>query len=167
MKMTGEYRIPASRDLVWVALNDAETLKQCLRGCQHLERVDDSHMIGTLTTKVGPIRATFNGKITLSQIDPPNGYYISGEGKAGPAGLAKGGAKVALHEDNGGTVLTYVVEASLGGKLAQLGSRVIDAVAKRLADDFFQKFAGEVAQEGDDPAATDGCATGSGILPPN
>lgn len=154
MEMKGEYRIQAPRDAVWTALNDIGVLKRCLRGCERLERIDDSRMAGTVTIKVGPVKATFNGEITLSEIDPPNGYRIAGDGKAGPVGYAKGGAKVELSEDGGETVLTYAVDASLGGKLAQIGSRVIDAAAKKLADDFFKKFVGEVTQDASGQAET-------------
>ena len=152
MEMKGEYRIQAPRDAVWNALNDIGVLKRSLHGCVRLERIDDSRMEGTVTIKVGPVKATFNGEITLSDIDPPNGYRIAGEGKAGPAGYAKGGAKVELNEDSGETVLHYTVDASLGGKLAQIGSRVIDAAAKKMADNFFEKFAGEVTQYASDQA---------------
>ncbi len=149
MEMTGEYRIEAARDAVWVALNDTEVLKRCLRGCERLERIDDTRMAGTLTAKVGPVKVTMNGEVTLSDIDPPNGYRIAGEGKAGPAGYVKGGSSVRLTSDGDGTVLGYTVDAALSGKLAQMGSRVIDAAAKKMADDFFTKFSDEVTQGAD------------------
>ena len=144
MEMTGEYRIDAPRELVWTALNDVDTLKRCLRGCERLEQIDSNHMIGVMVTKIGPVKMTFQGNITLSEFDPPNGYRIAGEGKAGPAGHAKGGARVTLADDSGATILTYAVDAALGGKLAQLGSRVVDAAAKKMADDFFRRFSVEL-----------------------
>jgi len=144
MEMTGEYRIDAPRKVVWTALNDVDTLKRCLRGCERLEQIDSNHMIGVMVTKIGPVKMTFQGNITLSEFDPPNGYRIAGEGKAGPAGHAKGGARVTLADDSGATILTYAVDAALGGKLAQLGSRVVDAAAKKMADDFFRRFSVEL-----------------------
>ncbi len=144
MEMTGEYRISAAREDVWAALNDTEVLKRSLRGCEALERIDDTHMKGTVTSKVGPVKATFKGQVTLSEIDPPNGYRIAGEGSAGPAGYAKGGAKVSLRDDGDQTVLAYTVDASIGGKIAQIGSRIVDAAAKRMADDFFKRFSAEL-----------------------
>ena len=153
MEMTGEYRILAPRNVVWTALNDADVLKHCLRGCERLERIGDSRMLGTVTARVGPVKVTLDIKITLSEIDPPNGYRIDGEGKAGPAGYVKGGARVMLADDGGNTVLNYTVDAALGGKLAQMGSRVIDAAAKKMADDFFHKISDEVSHAAVDPVA--------------
>lgn len=147
MEMTGKYRIQASRDAVWAALDDTEILKHCLRGCNRLKRIDEFCMAGTVSTKFGPVKATFDSELTLSEVNQPNGYNIAGEGKAGPAGLVNGGAKVALHEARDGTVLTCSVNATLKGKLAQLGSRVVDASDKKMADDFFKKFADEVMQD--------------------
>lgn len=141
MQMTGEYRIPASRQTVWDALNDPEILKQCIPGCEELNRTDEGGFEAKVTAKVGPVRAKFNGKVELSDVDPPNGYTISGQGTGGAAGFAKGGAKVSLADDGGETLLNYTVDASVGGKLAQIGSRLIDATAKKMADDFFSKFA--------------------------
>jgi len=146
MEMTGEYRIPADRTTVWAALNDTEILKRSLRGCERLERIDDSRMAGTVTVKVGPVKMTMTGEANFSDIDPPNGYRIAGEGKAGPAGYVKGGTTVRLSDDGSDTVLTYTVDATLSGKLAQLGSRVIDAAAKKMADDFFQRLSDEISQ---------------------
>ncbi|MDH5556936.1 MAG: carbon monoxide dehydrogenase subunit G [Alphaproteobacteria bacterium] len=141
MKMTGEYRIPAPRQTVWDALNDPEILKQCIPGCEEMTRTEEGGFEAKVTAKVGPVRAKFGGKVELSDLDPPNGYTISGQGTGGAAGFAKGGAKVSLAEDGGETVLTYSVDASVGGKLAQIGSRLIDATAKKMAEDFFSKFA--------------------------
>lgn len=146
MEMTGEYRIPAPREQVWAALNDPEILKASIPGCESLERTGDNGFAATVVAKVGPVRAKFTGAVTLSDLDPPNGYTISGEGKGGPAGFAKGEAKVRLAEDAGATVLTYEVNANVGGKLAQLGSRLIDGTAKKLADEFFSTFSEKAAQ---------------------
>jgi carbon monoxide dehydrogenase subunit G len=141
MDMTGEYRIPASRDKVWAALNDPETLKASLPGCETLERTADGDFAATVTAKVGPVRAKFKGQVTLSDLNPPESYKISGEGKGGAAGFAKGGAEVRLAEDGPeATVLSYTAQADVGGKLAQLGSRLIDATAKKMADEFFSNF---------------------------
>ena len=145
MDMSGEYVIPAPREAVWNALNDPEILKQCIPGCEEVERTSDSGFAAKVTAKVGPVRAKFSGKVTLSEIDPPNGYTITGEGSGGAAGFAKGSAKVALSDDPGGTKLNYTVDATVGGKLAQIGSRLIDSTARKMANDFFGKFAAVVA----------------------
>src|SRR5690242_7763108 len=126
MEMHGERRIPAPREAVWARLNDAETLKNSIPGCQELEKTSDTEFTAKVRAKVGPVSATFTGKVTLSEIDPPNGYTISGEGQGGVAGFAKGGAKVSLEEDGGETILRYGVQAQVGGKLAQIGYRLID-----------------------------------------
>ena len=153
MEMTGEFRIPAPRQRVWEGLNDPEVLKQCIPGCQTLEKVSDTEFNGRVVASVGPVRATFGGKVTLSDLDPPQSYTISGEGSGGVAGFAKGGAKVNLAEDGAATVLTYAVQAQVGGKLAQVGSRLIDGVARKMANDFFGRFAEAVAIEQPAPAA--------------
>ncbi len=140
MDLTGEYRIPAKREKVWEALNDPDVLKQCIDGCEELDKTSDTEFTAKVTAKVGPVKAKFAGKVTLSDIDPPNGYTISGEGQGGVAGFAKGGAAVKLTEDNGDTVLTYEAKAEVGGKLASVGSRLVEGVAKKTADDFFGKF---------------------------
>jgi uncharacterized protein len=145
MEMTGEFRIPAPRQRIWEALNDPEILKQSIPGCQTLEKVSDTEFNGKVVASVGPVRATFGGKVTLSDLDPPQSYTISGEGSGGVAGFAKGGAKVNLAEDGGATVLHYEVQAQVGGKLAQVGSRLIDGVARKMANDFFARFAAAVA----------------------
>jgi uncharacterized protein len=147
MEMTGEFRIPAPRQRVWEALNDPEILKQSIPGCQTLEKVSDTEFNGKVVASVGPVRATFGGKVTLSDLDPPQSYTISGEGSSGVAGFAKGGAKVDLAEDGEATVLHYAVRAQVGGKLAQVGSRLIDGVARKMANDFFGRFAAAVAPE--------------------
>jgi uncharacterized protein len=151
MDMTGEYRIPAPREQVWAALNDPETLKASLPGCQSLEKLSDREFVATVVAKVGPVQAKFNGNVTLSNLNPPESYTISGEGKGGAAGFAKGGADVRLLEDGEITVLTYTAKADVGGKLAQLGSRLIDGTAKKMADDFFNNFSRQVT--GPEPAA--------------
>ena len=145
MEMTGENRIPASREKVWAALNDPEILKASIPGCQSLEKTSDTEMTATVQAKVGPVKATFKGHVTLSNIDAPNGYTISGEGKGGVAGFAKGGADVHLTPDGDGTLLAYKVNAQVGGKLAQIGARLIDATAKQMADQFFAAFSANVA----------------------
>ncbi len=127
MRMSGEYRIEAPREAVWAALNDPEVLKQAIPGCEEIEKISDTELAAKVKIKVGPVSAKFSGAVTLSDLDPPKGYTISGEGKGGPAGFAKGGAKVRLEEDGAATILYYDVEARVGGKLAQIGSRLIDA----------------------------------------
>jgi carbon monoxide dehydrogenase subunit G len=144
MEMSGEYRIPASREKVWAALNDPEVLKSVIPGCQSLEKTSDTQMTATVVSKVGPVKATFKGDVTLSNIRPPEGYTISGEGKGGVAGFAKGGADVTLTEDGSDTILRYQAKAQVGGKLAQVGARLIDATAKQMADQFFGAFAAKV-----------------------
>jgi hypothetical protein len=140
MTMTGEYQLPASQQAVWEKLNDPAVLKACIPGCQELEKTGDNGFKATATIKIGPVKATFKGAVTLSDIDPPNGYKISGQGEGGVAGFAKGGAVVKLAPKDGGTLLTYNVEAQIGGKLAQLGQRLVNGAAKKVADDFFQNF---------------------------
>jgi carbon monoxide dehydrogenase subunit G len=141
MTMQGEVMLPASRATVWSALNDPEVLRACIPGCQDLEKLSDTEFRATAKVSVGPVKATFKGGVMLSDLDPPNGYTISGEGQGGVAGFAKGGAKVRLDEADGGTRLVYDVEAQVGGKLAQLGGRLINGVAKKYADEFFSNFA--------------------------
>jgi uncharacterized protein len=145
MSMTGEVQLPASRDVVWAKLNDPDVLKTCIPGCEELNKTSDTEFQAVATTKIGPVKARFKGRVQLSDLNPPNGYKISGEGDGGVAGFAKGGATVALTEKDGGTLLTYNVEAQIGGKLAQLGQRLVNGAAKKLADDFFQKFATSVS----------------------
>src|SRR6476659_4849313 len=140
MDMTGERRIPAPRQKVWEGLNDPEVLKQAIPGCQEIEKVSDTEFTAKVRAKVGPVSANFAGKVTLSDLNPPQGYTISGEGQGGVAGFAKGSAKVALEEEGGETVLRFGVQAQVGGKLAQIGSRLIDGTARKMADDFFNRF---------------------------
>jgi carbon monoxide dehydrogenase subunit G len=141
MTMSGDFVLPADKETVWAKLNDADVLRVCIPGCQSLEKTSDTSFSAAAKVKVGPVGATFKGKVTLSDIDPPNGYRITGEGEGGVAGFAKGGAVVKLEEVEGGTKLTYEVEAQIGGKLAQLGGRLINGVAKKMADEFFANFA--------------------------
>ena len=145
MTMKGEVELPADRETVWAKLNDPEVLKACIPGCQSLEKTSDNQMQAVVKVKVGPVSAKFKGKVTLNDIDPPNGYRIQGEGEGGIAGFAKGGALVALKTAETGTMLIYDVEAQVGGKLAQLGSRMVDGIAKKMADQFFANFAASVA----------------------
>lgn len=155
MDMTGEYLVPAPKQAVWEALNDPEILKQCIPGCEEVNKTSDTGFDAKVSAKVGPVKAKFAGAVTLSDIDPPNGYTISGEGKGGAAGFAKGGAKVALSEAEGGTLLKYEVNAQVGGKLAQIGARLIDSTAKKMANDFFKTFSevvGSAAGSPDSPA---------------
>jgi hypothetical protein len=140
MDMTGEQRITASQEAVWAALNDADILRQSIPGCESLDKLSDTEMTARVKLQIGPVRATFSGKVTLSDLDPPNSYRISGEGSGGAAGFAKGGAVVRLSPDGGATLMRYEVKADVGGKIAQLGGRLIDSTAKKLADDFFRKF---------------------------
>jgi carbon monoxide dehydrogenase subunit G len=140
MDMSGERRIAASRATVWAALNDPEILRQCIPGCETLEMQSPTEMTARVKLQIGPVRATFNGKVRLLDLDPPKSYRITGEGSGGVAGYAKGGANVALSDDGGGTLMRYDVKADVGGKLAQLGGRLIDSTSKKLADEFFEKF---------------------------
>ncbi|HEY9345706.1 MAG TPA: carbon monoxide dehydrogenase subunit G, partial [Inquilinus sp.] len=146
MEMTGEHRIAAPRSVVWEGLNDPEVLRRSIPGCDTLEKTSPTEMTATVTAKVGPVKASFGGQVTLSNLNPPESYTISGEGKGGAAGFAKGGADVKLVEDGDGTLLQYAVKANIGGKLAQLGARLIDGTAKKMADDFFTRFATEMEQ---------------------
>lgn len=147
MDLTGEYVIAAERQAVWEALNDPDVLRECIPGCQSLEMQSPTEMTATVVTKIGPVKAKFTGEVTLSNIEAPVSYTISGEGKGGIAGFAKGGADVHLDEVEEGTKLSYAVKAQVGGKLAQLGSRLIDSTAKKLAEQFFSNFAHKVAGE--------------------
>jgi carbon monoxide dehydrogenase subunit G len=154
MKMTGEQRIAAPRRQVWEALNDPAILQQCIPGCQSLEKEAEDRLKAVVAIKIGPIGARFNGAVTLSELDPPNGYTITGEGQGGTVGSAKGGAKVRLTEADGGTLLSYDVDAQVGGRLAQLGGPIIDATAKQLAGKFFEQFGAIVGPVAQPAAAT-------------
>ncbi len=174
MDMKGEYRIEAPRQEVWDALNDPEILKRAIPGCEEIAKTSDTEMTAKVTAKVGPVKAKFQGAVTLSDIVPPESYTITGEGKGGAAGFAKGGAKVALAEDGAATVLTYEVNANVGGKLAQIGSRLIDGTAKKMADDFFGTFAtlvggpapAEAAAPAPEPAVAEATPAAAPAPPP-
>ena len=157
MELKGEYRIPAPRERVWAMLNDPNVLRECIPGCESLEGSAAEGFAARVTTKVGPVKATFNGQVTLSNVKPPESYTISGEGKGGVAGFAKGGADVHLAEDGAGTLLTYTVNAQVGGKLAQLGSRLIDSTSKKLADQFFSSFAAKAGGGASPDGAKERC----------
>jgi carbon monoxide dehydrogenase subunit G len=163
MEMTGEQRIPAPRQRVWEALNDPTILQQCIPGCEEIDRTTPTEWAAKVRAKVGPVSASFKGKVTLSDLDPPNGYRITGEGTGGAAGFAKGGAAVRLSDDGAGTLLAYTVNAQVGGKLAQIGSRLIDGTARKMADDFFTRFAAIVG--GPAPAETMAAAPVSPTAP--
>ena len=141
MTMNGEVQLAAPREVVWAKLNDADVLKQCIPGCEELNMSSPTEFQAVATIKIGPVKAKFKGKVHLTDMDPPNGYKISGEGEGGVAGFAKGGATVGLADKDGGTLLSYNVEAQIGGKLAQLGQRLSNGAAKKLADEFFANFA--------------------------
>ena len=147
MTMTGEVQLPATRQVVWEKLNDPAVLKSCIPGCEELDKTSDNEFQAVAKMKVGPVSARFKGRVTLSDFDPPNSYKITGEGEGGVAGFAKGGATVNLQDKDGGTLLVYNVEAQIGGKLAQLGQRLINGSAKKLADEFFANFA-EAVKDG-------------------
>lgn len=162
MKMSGEYRVEAPIERVWDALNDPEILKQAIPGCDSIERLSETEMTAKVTARVGPVKASFTGNVTLSDLDPPNSYRISGEGKGGAVGFAKGGANVSLEADGDATILRYEVDATVGGKLAQLGSRLIDGTAKKMAGEFFSNFAEVVGGPAPEEAAAPAAAPASG-----
>ena len=156
MEMTGEQLIPAPQAEVWRGLNDPEVLKGCISGCESIERLSDTEYTVVTTAAIGPVKARFRGKLLLADLAPPNSYSLFFDGQGGAAGFGKGSAKVSLAADGTGTRLSYAVKAQVGGKLAQIGSRLIDGVAKKLADDFFtafnQKMAGPAAAAAERPA---------------
>jgi uncharacterized protein len=145
MDMSDSKTIAAPREVVWAALNDPDVLRASIPGCESVEKISDTEMQAKVTLKIGPVKASFKGAVTLSDIDPPNGYTITGEGTGGAAGHAKGSAVVRLEEEGENTILHYDVKAQVGGKIAQLGGRLIDATAKKLAGEFFQRFGDVVA----------------------
>jgi carbon monoxide dehydrogenase subunit G len=156
MEMTGEQIIPAGQAEVWRGLNDPEVLKSCISGCESLQRLSETEYAVVTTTAIGPVKAKFRGKLLLADLDPPKSYSLSFDGQGGAAGFGKGSAKVSLAAAEGGTRLSYTVKAQVGGRLAQLGSRLIDGVAKKMADDFFaafnQNIAGPVPVAAEPPA---------------
>jgi carbon monoxide dehydrogenase subunit G len=161
MQMNDSQRIPAAKEKVWAALNDPAILKQCIPGCQSLEMSSATDMTATVVFRVGPVKATFGGKVTLSDLDPPNSYRISGEGSGGVAGFAKGGATVRLESESPEvTILHYEVGAQIGGKLAQLGQRLIDSTARKLAGEFFAAFGEVVGGTAETPAEVPTAAEG-------
>lgn len=161
MQMAGEQRIAAPRQRVWEALNDPDVLRQCIPGCQSLDKDGEDRFNAIAEIKIGPIGARFKGNVQLADLDAPNGYTITGSGSGGIAGNAKGSAKVRLSDDAGGTLVSYDVDAEVGGRMAQLGGPIIDATAKQLAGRFFSKF-GEVVSG---TAAGTASVAGSEIVP--
>ena len=145
MEMKGEQLLPAPQQTVWNALNDPEVLKACVPGCESITPAGDNAYEVLMVARVGPVSAKFKGKLTLSDINPPNSYSISFEGQGGAAGFAKGGAQVQLSAEDGNTKLVYQAKANVGGKLAQIGSRLVDAAAKKVADEFFKNFNAKVS----------------------
>ena len=152
MELTGEHRIPARREVVWAGLNDPDVLRDSIPGCQSLEKVSDEELTAKVAVKIGPVKATMAGKVTLSDINAPSSYKISGEGRGAAAGFARGTADVNLEEDGEETVLKYAAQAQVGGKLAQLGARLVLPAAQELAEKFFTAFSERVAGG---PATTD------------
>ena len=153
MKMSGSRELPAPQAEVWRKLNDVEVLKRCIPGCESLEKTGENDLKATVAVKIGPVAARFNGNVTLSDLDPPNGYRISGSGSGGVAGSASGGANVRLKPSAAGTELSYEVDANVAGKIAQLGGRLIDATAASLANQFFDRFAAEFAAPVEAPSS--------------
>ena len=149
MEMISEQLIEMSRDTVWAALNDTTILQQAMPGCESFDATGENTFEARLVTKIGPVKAKFKFDVELSDQDPPNGYTISGAGQGGAVGFAKGSASVSLTEQDGATLLAYNVQANVGGKLAQLGARLIDGVAKKMADEFFENFK-EIVAAGED-----------------
>jgi len=158
MDMTGEQRIAAPKQAVWDALNDADALKASIPGCEEIEKKSTTEFSAKVSLAVGPVKARFSGEVTLSDIDAPNGYTLTGEGSGGAAGFGKGEAKVVLTEDGGETVISYTAHAMVGGKLAQIGQRLIDATAKKLAGQFFENFASHLEAESGQPEAVETAA---------
>jgi len=145
MDFSGRYLIPASPAIVWAALNDAEILKSCIPGCEKMTKTDDTHFDAVATLKIGPVKGTIKGNVALENLDPPHRATLKGEGQGGVAGFANVEAEIVLTPEGDGTVLTYTAKANIGGKLAQIGQRLIDGAVKQIADDFFGRFAGAIA----------------------
>lgn len=152
MDITGEYRIPAPQQRVWDALNDPDVLRRSLPGCKALDQTGAHEFTATVSARIGPVSATFKGKVELADLDPPNGYTLSGRGQGGPAGFAKGSARVRLEAVGDETILRYSADVDVGGKLAAVGSRLIGGVAKSMADEFFGTFAAVVTGAAPAPA---------------
>lgn len=167
MDMSGQYRIEAPRERVWAALNDPEVLRQCIPGCEEVQKLSDTEFTAKVAAKVGPVSAKFSGKVTLSDLDPPHGYTITGEGSGGAAGFGKGGANVRLEpEGDSVTLLSYTAHAQVGGKLAQIGSRLIDGTARKMAEDFFAKFARTVGIPAPEEAPAAAVSAGQATVAP-
>jgi carbon monoxide dehydrogenase subunit G len=167
MEFTGRYIIPAPPEAVWAGLNDPDVLKACIPGCETLNKTGEHDFEGAARIKVGPVSATFKGKVGLSELDPPKRLILSGEGQGGVAGFAKGGAEVVLTPVDGGTELAYTAKANIGGKLAQIGQRLIDGAAKQIADDFFKRFSATVAPVlTPDPMVPEAPASTGMVAPP-
>ncbi len=166
MDISGEHRIPAPRQKVWEALNDAEILKQCITGCKSLEKLSDTEFKGTVAAKVGPVSASFTGEVTLSDLNPPKGYTLSGKGQGGAAGFASGEVTVNLEEDGSDTILTYKADARIGGKLAQLGARLVEGTVKKMAGEFFTKFCEIVGQSAGGEGAAEQPAVSAEVAEP-
>jgi len=144
MEFVGTYKIPADPGAVWLALNDPDVLKACIPGCQSLIKTDATHFTATAKLRIGPMNATFKGNVKLSELDPPRRCTLTGDGQGGVAGFAKGSAEIVLDPSDGGTILSYTAKANVGGKLAQIGQRLIDGAARQIADDFFARFSNHV-----------------------
>ena len=141
MKIEGEYTVPADTETVWRDLNDPDVLLDCIPGCESIEQIDDDQYECVITNKIGPVKATFKSVLNILNANPPHSYTLAGEGKGGPAGFGKGSADVELVEVEGGTTLKYAAEVTIGGKLAQVGSRLMSSTTKKLSDKFFTAFA--------------------------
>lgn len=168
MRMDGQANLPAPRETVWAALNDPDILRQAMPGCETMAKLSETEFAATVVAKIGPVKASFNGAVTLTDVTPPYSLRLNGEGKGGAAGFAKGGADVRLEEAaDGGTTLFYTVDVQIGGKLAQVGARLIDSAAKSMATEFFQRFAALLTPPADAaPATTEAELIAAGALPP-
>jgi carbon monoxide dehydrogenase subunit G len=155
MQFTGRYKIAAPPEAVWEALNDPAVLKDCISGCQSLEKTDANTFSGAAKFKIGPVSATFKGKVELTDLNPPRGCLLRGEGQGGVAGFAKGKSEVVLTAEELGTVLSYTAKATVGGKLAQVGQRLLDSAARQIADDFFSRFTARVTTQQTIPTPSD------------
>lgn len=166
MDMSGEKRVPAPRETVWKALNDPEVLKEAIPGCESVEKKSDTEFSAKVALAIGPVKARFNGEVTLRDLNPPESYTLSGQGSGGVAGFGKGEAKVSLREEGEETVIAYQVHASVGGKLAQVGQRLIDSTAKKLADKFFTNLSQQLGGEGAEPKSVGAAATPAHLRTP-
>jgi len=166
LEFSGEYRIPAPQQRVWEALNDPAVLQACIAGCKQLDKISDTEFNAIVVAKVGPVSATFRGSVVLSDLDVPNSYTLTGSGQGGAAGFARMAARVMLREENGETVLAYTASAEIGGKLASVGSRLVQTVAKKNADDFFSAFARQLGGTGVKAALAPGAAPAAGATAP-